>query len=194
LKHPSIRELYDYWNARRGRRTVPDRSDIEPTAIRRVLADTFILSVERPRGYPFRVAGTRVCAIFGRELKNEPYLALWSPDAGMAARDLLAVVATEAIGAVASVTGTTSIGSRHALELLLLPLTYRGTAELRILGALAPLGNAHWLGDTALDHLTLGSLRYLDSEQAVRPAPTIAPALSVGRLRRGLMVYDGGQG
>jgi len=33
----------------------------------------------------FRLAGTRVCSLFGRELKGEPFGAIWSPqDAGAA--------------------------------------------------------------------------------------------------------------
>jgi hypothetical protein len=81
MKHPSIRQLFDHWNARRGRRAVPERSDIEPSAIRGVLADTFILSFQPCAGHPFRVAGTRVCALFGRELKGEPFTDLWSSQA-----------------------------------------------------------------------------------------------------------------
>ena len=41
MKHPSARELYDYWNAQRGLRAAPERADIEPGAIRRALADTW---------------------------------------------------------------------------------------------------------------------------------------------------------
>src|SRR6187399_3337460 len=111
MKHPSIRELFDYWNLRRGRRPAPDRADIEPGAIRRVLADTFILSFDTAKGHPFRIAGTRVCAAFGRELKNEGFLDLWTADGRSLARDLIAVVAHEATGAVASVRGTSTLGS-----------------------------------------------------------------------------------
>jgi hypothetical protein len=67
MKHSSIRELFDYWNERRGRRAAPERGDIEPGDIRGVLADTFILAFDAPASHPFRIAGTRVCALFGRE-------------------------------------------------------------------------------------------------------------------------------
>ena len=77
MKHPSTRELFDYWNNRRGSRPAPERSEIEPGAIRRVLADTFILGIDPGSGHPFRIAGTRVCAIFGRELKGMAFTDLW---------------------------------------------------------------------------------------------------------------------
>jgi hypothetical protein len=81
MKHPSIRRLFDYWNERRGARLLPRREDIEPEAIRCVLADTFILSFAPTVGHPIRVAGTRVCALFGREIKGEAFLDVFSTDA-----------------------------------------------------------------------------------------------------------------
>src|SRR5690242_13631366 len=105
MKHSSIRELFDYWNQRRGLRPAPERSDIEPGAIRRVLADTFMLGADRPSDHPFRIAGTRVCAAFGRELKGEGFVDLWAPESKELIRDLLAVVAQETIGVVISARG-----------------------------------------------------------------------------------------
>jgi len=71
MKHPSVRELYDYWNARRGLRSAPDRADIEPGAIRRVLADTFIMAFDpradirsaspEPASAPPSGASSRAC-------------------------------------------------------------------------------------------------------------------------------------
>ena len=36
MKHASIRELFAYWNLRRGARRAPDRGDIDPAVIRSV--------------------------------------------------------------------------------------------------------------------------------------------------------------
>jgi len=191
MKHPSVRELFDYWNLRRGRRAAPDRADIEPAAIRRVLADTFILSFDQAAGHPFRIAGTRVCAAFGRELKNESFLNLWSVESRPPARDLLTVIGNEAIGAVASARGTSTLGSTHELELLLLPLSHRGRIDARVLGALAPRGTSSWLGAGTLGRLTLGTHRYLGADSA--QSPPIAPVRPEGRIRHGFVVYDGGQ-
>jgi hypothetical protein len=191
MRHPSIRELFDYWNLRRGRRAAPDRGDIEPGAIRRLLADTFILSFDEATGHPFRIAGTRVCAAFGRELKNESFLDLWTADSRKQVRDLLNTVGTEAVGVIASARGTSTAGTSHDVELLLLPLSHRGRNGARVLGGLAPRDAAYWLGACTLGHLTLGNLRYLGP--AVEPAPPIAPVRPEGRIRHGFIVYDGGQ-
>jgi hypothetical protein len=191
MRHPSIRQLYEYWNERRGRRAAPDRADIEPGPIRRALADTFILSFDERAGHPFRIAGTRVCAAFGRELKNESFLDLWDVSCRRQVRDLLNVVANETVGVVASARGTSTAETAHDVELLVLPLLHRGHSNARILGALAPRDAAYWLGACTLGKLTLGTLRYLGP--GVAAAPATAPARPEGRIRHGFVVYDGGQ-
>ena len=56
----------------------PERTEIEPGAIRGVLADAFILALDRGSGHPIRLAGTRLCALFGREIKGKSFLDLWT--------------------------------------------------------------------------------------------------------------------
>src|SRR6267154_2402123 len=108
MKQASSRELFGYWAARRGARPAPERGEIEPSAIRRALGDVFILEFERSDGHPFRLAGTRVCALFGRELKNEPFLNIWDARSRVSLANLLDVIADEASGVVASVSGRTA--------------------------------------------------------------------------------------
>ncbi len=74
MKHPSSREFFAYWDAKRGDARAPDRSEIEPGAVRELLGDIFVLSYDNEAGYPFRVAGTRVCALLGRDLKDTELL------------------------------------------------------------------------------------------------------------------------
>jgi hypothetical protein len=192
MKHASIRELFDYWNARRGRRSAPERAEIEPGAIRRVLADTFILAFEPNMGHPFRIAGTRVCALFNRELKGAAFLDLWSITSRADLRDLAAIVSDESVGVVASATGRSAAGAPLQLELLLLPLRH-GQTDARFLGALVPYEQPAWLGTSALGNLTLGTHRYVGATVVpLRPAAT--RTLGEKRsVRHGFIVYEGGQ-
>jgi hypothetical protein len=192
MRHPSIRELFDYWNDLRGRRIAPDRSDIDPAAIRVLLADTFILAFDAVEGHPFRVAGTRVAALFGRELKGDAFVELWTAETRPMVRDLLNVVAHESIGIVAGASAVNGLGAPVDFELLILPLLHRGRTDARIMGALVPAQSSAWLGATTVARLALGTLRYLGPQPA--PVPRIVPDAPRGRLRRGLVVYDGGQG
>jgi hypothetical protein len=183
--------LFAYWDELRGRRVAPDRSDIDPAAIRGLLADTFILALDTIEGHPFRVAGTRVGALFGRELKGEAFVELWTAETKPMVRDLLNVVAQESTGIVAGASAYDDQGAALDFELLTLPLLHRGRTDGRVMGALVPSQPPAWLGATTVRRLALGTLRYLGSQTT--PAPRIVPDAPLGRLRRGLVVYDGGQ-
>jgi hypothetical protein len=193
MKHSSTRELFDYWNVRRGTRSAPERGEIEPGAIRRVLADTFMLTFDPRAGHPFRIAGTRVCAGFGRELKGVAFTEVWAPASRDPIRDVLATVATESVGVVAGASGRSCAGAALELEFLVLPLAHRGGASTRILGALVPAEVPYWLGTETLGHLTLGMIRYLGPTTGPYSVRRSAPAApSNARIRHGLVVYDGG--
>jgi len=191
MKHLSSRTLFAHWNDRRGNRPAPERAEIDPGAIRAALADSFILSFNELTSHPFRLAGTRVCALFGRELKGQGFIALWDRPKQHQINDLASVVADESQGIVAGAVGWTAEGFSVDLELLLLPLRRCGRTHVRLIGTLAPLASPYWLGASAVQTMALGSHRYL-CPTVDAPAPAL-PIEASARLRHGLVVYDGGQ-
>jgi hypothetical protein len=195
MKHPSVRELYHYWNAQRGPRTAPERSDIEPGPIRRALADTFILSYDAASGHSFRIAGTRLCATFGRELRGAAFVSLWDQESTRPINDLVGAVTRECVGAVAGARGCNADGEVLDFELVLLPLRHETATDARVLGALAPQDLPYWFGMNPVGKLALGTIRYLGHEdtQNVDCGEDQAPLPTGGRTRHGLIVYDGGQ-
>ena len=193
MKHSSTRELFNYWNMRRGSRSAPERNDIEPGAIRHVLADTFMLGFDPRGGHPFRIAGTRVCALFARELKGSAFAALWAIAAEAAVCDLLATVVDETVGVVAGASAMRGAGSALELELLLLPLAQKGAAASRVLGALTPTEAPAWAGAEPLGPLTLGMTRYLGPLTGPHSLRRRSLLPGHARIRHGLVVYDGGQ-
>ena len=79
--------LFQYWNRLRAGRPAPKRTEIEPADIKTLLADTFILEKDTRGEAVFRLAGTRLCAIYGRELKGFAFASLWQEkDQRMVAR------------------------------------------------------------------------------------------------------------
>jgi hypothetical protein len=190
MKHPSTRQLFDYWCEIRGDRRAPERNEVEPGPIRRILADTFILGSERD--YRFRIAGTRICAAFGRELRGESFVDLWEGQSRREVQELLGSVAAETIGLVASASALNDDGCKLEFEWLALPLSQRLATDARVVGVLAPTDMPYWLGVSALEGLTLGSFRFLQLENgAVAAVHPHDP--QVARIRRGLVVYQGGR-
>jgi hypothetical protein len=193
VKHSSSRSLYAYWNERRGARAAPERGEIEPGAIRTALGDSFILSLDGAGEHSFRLAGTRVCSLFGREIKGEPFVGLWTESDRAATRDLLVIVANEIAGIVAGVRGLTAEGYAVDLELVLLPLRHRGNSRERQIGVLAPLSRPFWLGASPLTSLGLKSHRHVGPALDAVAATAFVASAESGRLRHGLLVYDGGR-
>ena len=77
-------DLYKYWNAVRGTRAMPPRSDIDPMDIIKILP--FVGLIERRDDrYFWRLIGTAIVDHFGRDLTGEPYGAHFSPAAFVAA-------------------------------------------------------------------------------------------------------------
>jgi hypothetical protein len=183
MKHPSTREFFAYWDEKRGGARAPDRSEIEPGAVRELLGDIFVLSYDATSGHPFRVAGTRVCALLGCDLKDRSFSALFAPDTRREIEDIITVVSEEMLAAVAGITATSEDGSPAHLELLLLPFNARAHAPISLTGLLTPFENDHSL----LRDFRLISYRYLDQP----PQKLVPRALRKLAVARGFMIYEG---
>ena len=183
MKHPSSREFFAYWDEKRGDARAPDRSEIEPGAVRELLGDIFVLSYDGAGGYPFRVAGTRVCALLGCDLKDRSFSALFAPGGRREIEDIIAVVSEEMLAAVAGITATSQDGAPAHLELLLLPFTARAHTPLSLTGLLAPFESDRGL----IRDFKLTSWRYLGHQ----PQKIVPRALRKLAIARGFMVYEG---
>ncbi|MDO9411658.1 MAG: PAS domain-containing protein [Pseudolabrys sp.] len=210
MKHTSTRALYNYWDMVRGERPAPDRADIDPVGLRRELGDVFMLAADFVETLRFRLAGTRVCAVFGREIKGEAFPALWDETSRKTIDEVLSVLNNERIGAVAGLTGRTADGSTVELEMIVLPLAHAGHARIRAIGTLVPLAPPYWLGDKPVVELHLGALRHVgpDSENLEARRFSLAPSqqpdvlreteaplapAAGGRLKHRFTVFSGGR-
>jgi len=161
LKLAASQQLFAYWDALRGVRGAPERNDIEPGALRGVIADTFILEFSKADGFPLRVVGGRTNALFGRELRETPFLGLWD---AASRNEIGRVIESAADGAQPFLVGARGGPANVAaldFETLILPLRHHGATHARILGSLAPAGGAGWFGLLPLRPLALTSLRAL---------------------------------
>ena len=193
MKHPSTRAVFEYWDKRRGSRPAPERGDIDPTDIRHALGDTFMLAADFVDQLRFRLAGTRVCALFCREIKGEAFADLWDEASRKAVDELMTVVNGENAGVVGGIVAHTEEGATAELELLLLPLAHSGHARIRALGVLAPSVVPYWLGAQPVVDLDLVTVRHIGPEQQGGAFPRFGRTPAVSRLRHGFVVYSGGR-
>jgi hypothetical protein len=183
VKLAASRELHSYWNLLRGARSAPERSEIDPAAIRGVLADTFILEVDISRRYPVRIAGTRTNALFLRELKGGGFLDLWQAPEQREIAAMLANVTGDSVAVLAGASACPQGLQPLELELLLLPLRHHGNTHSRVLGAFLPAALPSWIGLLPAAPMSLSSFRVLgraDSAPKMRSAPVPdEPAIAV---------------
>ncbi len=164
MRQASTRDLFGYWNALRGSRKAPDRSEINPGEIRASLPDVFLLGHDAQRGHPFRLAGTTVCALFGRELRGTHFSALWSPAGEITMTNLVQCVIEDSVGAVTAVTGRNQDGALLDLEMILLPLTCQDDVRARLIGAIACPSPPFWFGIRPVLTLQSGDVRFVGPE------------------------------
>lgn len=211
MKQEGSIALFQYWNRLRGTRPAPRRTEIEPTDIKSLLADTFILEKDARGEAVFRLAGTRLCATYGRELKGYSFPLIWSQrDQRMVARLAHGAFHEKSV-VVVTYEGWSRGGKSNAFEMVLLPLE-GGIGSPRSLGAITPLSKPYWLGADPIVEGRVDTLRVVDPDReplflGSRPSmrvPSIAPGeahlvghgqdgLENGRRIRHLVVFEGGR-
>jgi hypothetical protein len=62
IKHPKLRQLYEYWEGKRGARSMPSRADLDPVDIRFAIGDVILVDVldEKPPRFRIRLHGTNL--------------------------------------------------------------------------------------------------------------------------------------
>jgi hypothetical protein len=192
MKNESTIELFMYWNRLRAGRPAPARTEIEPADIRQMLADTFILERDARGQSVFRLAGTRVCAIYGRELKNYSFASLFGPHDLTLVRKLVNSAFDEKIICVIGFEGRSGEGRSCSFEVILLPLD-GGKDSARLFGAVIPDEKPFWLGaDVILDN-NITTVKVVDPDKEYlylnnRPSmkvPPLAPTSANFTERRG---------
>jgi hypothetical protein len=205
MRHSVSKDLYAYWDRLRGARPAPDRNDIDPAAIRHLLADCFIVEIDQSCVFPLRLSGTRLNALRGSEGRGAAFLDMWrDADRREVAAALLTVIdgATPIVGGVKARAAADNAegvdASRCELdhELLLLPLRHFGKTRSRVIGALAPFGESDWFGRVPAAKLEIVSLRMMSARERERLSgahairPFFPPEESGGRR---FIVYEGGK-
>jgi hypothetical protein len=197
MRQAATQELFAYWNRLRKGRAAPERAEIDPAAIRNILADTFLIEIDPGCTFPIRLSGSRLNALWLSEQKGRSFLDLWADEErrGIAALVLTVIDGVNPViaGVFAAPQGRTAMN----MELLLLPLRHNGKTHARVLGCIAPSAHQPWFGLLAADKLVLKSMRIISPDEASEPLPPLGWPDDSGIPRplgrRGhLTVYAGG--
>jgi hypothetical protein len=121
MKHQTNHALYAYWQSRRRSGGV-SAGDICAAELAPILPALFLIDI-LPFGNPrYRFCGGGIAALYGRDVTDESFLALWNAHDRLALRRAFADFETDSAGLVAGVMAETTGGGFVAYEMLLLPL------------------------------------------------------------------------
>ncbi len=168
MKQTQTAKLLDYWNELYSAAGVPERSQIEPMAIRGILGDTFILERDADDNIQYRLAGTRLCAIFGKELKGEHFALPWHAEGRDSIAEIINAATKDATIALFGSVATSQTGREISLETLILPLLQNGRKSVRMMGITTPISRPYWLGMDPIVGQRLKTLRIIQPDKQSR--------------------------
>jgi hypothetical protein len=173
MRHQISRDLFCYWDKMRGERAAPERARLDLGEIRAILPDTFLIAVDEDGAFPLRVAGARINAFWGRELKGSSFIDLWRKEDRLNVHAALMAV----VDGVAPLVGGARTRAGDAvidLEFLLLPLRHFGETHSRVLGVMSPSKETQRIGQISVGPLAFRSMRIVDTGEAVQFRPAAA--------------------
>jgi len=205
MRQENIGGLLAYWNKLRGSRAAPERREIAPAAIGAWLPDTFLLQSSGWGEPRFRLAGTRICAIYGGELRTLPFASLWQSKDRNTIQRLSRNCMTSKAAAQIDGEARSARGRKVCFKLVLLPLANEAN-DGNLIGMMTMIGRPFWLEsdvvvenhikgvcviDPRSERHIVGSTRAVcsNAEQAFNAASHVLVSRKVQHLR----VIEGGK-
>ena len=182
MRHDSSRQLFAYWDRIRDARKAPRRDEIEPSDIRNLLSDTFILDISTSyKSISYRLAGTRLCAAFARELKGYGFLCHWSEEDCFEVTKRLSRVYRDFEPQLISYSAQTDTEKLVEYEMVMLPLQSMSDGSIRVLGITTPSNPPYWLGSEPLSICNINSARNI-TNYSIPPheTPSLSPLNDYG--------------
>jgi len=188
--HPGSRAIFRHWEAIRGESPAPDRDDLDLRQLGQFVSWLFIIERSPRTGtYSWRLAGSKVCELWRRELTGSEVLAGWDRFEVETVRRLFDGVSRNLQPCTLRLRLTTSLGQLVDTEMIALPLRARDGHSVHIFGGVMPFRDAGALGHERITSVELASARTIWTEpipgdHAVRQ-PKQRPAYAPLRLVSG---------
>jgi hypothetical protein len=169
MKHKNSHLLVGYWDRLRKGRAVPDQTDLDPRAIKRMLPSVFILDAESPSHPIYRLAGTGLCERFGFELRGTGFLAHWDSQSSIALVTLLRQALRRSQPVCISSIGTSPSAGLVELETILAPISFNGGETNRFLGMIQLLSDQTMLNGKPI------AFQRIEGSQFIRESDPLSP-------------------
>lgn len=138
MRQAAVTKILAYWDSLQGESPVPAAAAVDPRALKSHLPDLFMIERLDRAVFAFRLAGTRMCQRFGRELRDHDFVRLFpSGQQGEVLAQLnRALQGGESL--VLNAEASTLDGKTVDAQIVLMPLADAEGRVVRLLGALLP--------------------------------------------------------
>jgi hypothetical protein len=204
MRQPANVALFDYWNALRGDRPLPERTELDPGHISPLLDKVFLIGIETDGTITYRLAGSTLALMFGGDLRNRDLLGPWSTTEGQRIAALIRDTARDREIGVVDFEGLNRAGDAVPFEMIVLPLARHDGAD-RWIGAIVPEQTMDWRAFGSVTSCRLVRRAFLvpqRTRKAAKPVPlrphhlprVVPTAVPAKRppSRPALRVLDGG--
>lgn len=137
ILHPGSRKLFAHWEMIRGERACPAREEFAFGPIKELLPDMVLIERDAAgHGYRFRLAGSNVCALFGRNLTSSDVLLGWDAFEASILAAHFDKALTDGQPVIARMRLLTDTGQALAAELVVMPIQARNSGRIQLIGGL----------------------------------------------------------
>lgn len=162
--HPGSRAIFRHWEAIRGESSAPNRDDLDLRQLCQFVSWLFIMERSpRTGGYLWRLAGSKVCELWRRELTGSEVLIGWDRFEFETIQRLLDGVSRNLQPCALRLRLTTSLGQMIDVEIIALPLRARD-GSIHVFGGVLPFRDAEALGHERIASMELCGARTIWTE------------------------------
>jgi hypothetical protein len=175
MKHRNSHLLVGYWSRIRRGREVPDQTDIDPRAIKRLLPYSFILDCENSTRPVYRLGGTALCERFGFEMKGTGFLAHWDGRSALSLAGLLRQSLKARKPLCLSSAAVTAGHDAAELETILTPVSFNGGEPRRFFGLVQLLSDPTPLLGRTIAYEKLVASKLVEEDEPGYVEPHLPP-------------------
>jgi hypothetical protein len=162
--HPGSRAIFRHWEAIRGESSAPHRDDLDLRQLCQFVSWLFIMERSpRTGGYLWRLAGSKVCELWRRELTGSEVLTGLDRFEVETIQRLLDGVSRNLQPCALRLRLTTSLGQMIDAEIIALPLRARD-GSIHVFGGVLPFRDAEALGHERIAGIELSGARTIRTE------------------------------
>ena len=168
ILHPGSRQLFRYWESLRAERPCPRKDEIELKRIIEVVPNLAIIERDpTQKGWQFRLAGTKIYSLFGKEMTNGDVLQGFDSFERGVAGNCLDICLTRMQPCLVRMRFILEHNVVVAAEMIGLPVRDGNDSKVQIFGGLFPFHDGQPGGTTAFLRRELASARMIWTEHDV---------------------------